>query len=201
MTLSRSRRQEQKGTPLRLEKGEEPNSMLIDVFSSKLGLNVDSPSFTPYSLVVNGNHPPPKSSRLSPKAVNAAPFKPKGSTPGILWYLSLDMNMFDTFLAPTAPIFTPSAKPYNPSAPDWVAPDVQDFVQQPYDNLAIVSVDPFDTFRLQSVTFLGVLFRSIGTRSTVNSTSIFQHRASSIPQIRQRIGRAGQNYEYGFDIL
>lgn len=102
--------------------------------SSKLGLNVDSPSFTPYSLVVNGNHPPPKSSRLSPKAVNAAPFKPKGSTP-----------------APTAPIFTPSAKPYNPSAPDWVAPDVQDFVQQPYDNLSIVEsshdashVNPFE---------------------------------------------------------
>lgn len=184
MTLSRSRHQEQKGTPLRLEKGEEPNSMLIDVFSSKLGLNVDSPSFTPYSLVVNGNHPPPKSSRLSPKAVNAAPFKPKGSTPGILRYLNLDTSMFDTYLAPTAPIFTPSAKPYNPSAPDWVAPDVQDFVQQPYDNLSIVSVDPFDTFHLQSITFLGVLFPFIGTRSTVNSTFIFQHRTSSIPPIR-----------------
>lgn len=52
--------------------------------------------------------------------------------------------MFDSFLAPTAPIFTPSAKPYNPSAPDWVAPDVQDFVQQPYNNLSIVSVDRFE---------------------------------------------------------
>lgn len=79
-----------KVTPPRAERyaiaigtGEEPKSMLIDLFSSKLGLNVDSPSFTPSSLVVNGNHPPAKSSRLSPKAVNAAPFKPKGSTPGI----------------------------------------------------------------------------------------------------------------------
>lgn len=51
--------------------------------------------------------------------------------------------MFDDFLVPNAPIFTPSAKPYNPSAPDWVAPDVQDFVQQPYTNLSIVSVDRF----------------------------------------------------------
>ncbi|MCJ1465693.1 PAB-dependent poly(A)-specific ribonuclease subunit 3 [Pseudocyphellaria aurata] len=88
--------------------------------SSKLGLNVESPSFTPSSLVVNGNHPPPKTTRLSPKAVNAAIFKPKGSTP-----------------APTAPIFTPSAKPYNPSAPDWVAPDVQEYVPS-YNNLSIV---------------------------------------------------------------
>lgn len=54
--------------------------------------------------------------------------------------------MFDHCLAPTAPIFTPSAKPYNPSAPDWVAPDVQDFVQQPYNNLSIVSVDRFKCF-------------------------------------------------------
>lgn len=87
MTLSRSRRHELKGMPLRLEKVKSQNSMLMDLFSSKLGLNVDSPSFTPSSLVVNGNHPPPKSSRLSPKAVNAAPFKPKGSTPGIFCWM------------------------------------------------------------------------------------------------------------------
>lgn len=70
--------------------------------------------------------------------------------------------MFDSFLAPTAPIFTPSAKPYNPSAPDWVAPDVQDFVQQPYNNLSIVSVDRFEClFCLQHVAFHGVRFLSI----------------------------------------
>ena len=48
--------------------------------SSKKRLNVDSPSFTPSSLAVNGQ--PSKSSGLSPKAAIAAPFKPKGIASG-----------------------------------------------------------------------------------------------------------------------
>lgn len=52
--------------------------------SVKKRLNVDSPSFTPANLTVNGSQAKPKSIGISPKFANAAPFKPKGlaSRPG-----------------------------------------------------------------------------------------------------------------------
>ena len=52
------------------------------LYSVKKRFNIASPSFTPSSLAVNGNHTPPKTLGLSPKAANAAPFKPRTLTPG-----------------------------------------------------------------------------------------------------------------------
>lgn len=46
---------------------------------------------------------------------------------------------FDNSLAPTAPIFTPSIKRYNPIAPDWVNPDVPE-VLPPYGNASAVRI-------------------------------------------------------------
>ena len=51
--------------------------------SIKKRFNVDSPSFTPSSLAVNGNNITAKTPGLSPKAANAAPFRPRNLTPGI----------------------------------------------------------------------------------------------------------------------
>lgn len=54
--------------------------MLCSCLSSvKKRFNVDSPSFTPASLTVNGAS---KTPGLSPKAANAAPFKPRNFSPG-----------------------------------------------------------------------------------------------------------------------
>ncbi|KAL8825995.1 MAG: hypothetical protein Q9170_007580, partial [Blastenia crenularia] len=85
--------------------------------SVKKRFNVDSPSFTPASLAVNGNQATPKSTGISPKFANAAPFKPKGivSRP-----------------ASTAPSNTSSTRPYNPNAPEWNVPDTQEFLPQTY---------------------------------------------------------------------
>lgn len=47
--------------------------------SIKKKFNVDSPSFTPASLAVNGAS---KTPGLSPKAANAAPFKPRNYSSG-----------------------------------------------------------------------------------------------------------------------
>lgn len=78
--------------------------------SAKKRFNVDSPSFTPSSLSVN--NPNPKPLGLSPKAANAAPFRPKNPTP--------------------VPTSSTPIKQYNPNAPDWIAAaqasEVPDFV-------------------------------------------------------------------------
>ena len=52
------------------------------LYSVKKRFNIASPSFTPSSLAVNGNHATAKTLGLSPKAANAAPFKPRTLTPG-----------------------------------------------------------------------------------------------------------------------
>lgn len=52
------------------------------LYSVKKRFNIASPSFTPSSLAVNGNHATTKTLGLSPKAANAAPFKPRTLTPG-----------------------------------------------------------------------------------------------------------------------
>ncbi|KAI4268722.1 MAG: hypothetical protein L6R38_007738 [Xanthoria sp. 2 TBL-2021] len=89
--------------------------------SAKKRFNVDSPSFTPASLAVNGNQPKPKATGISPKFANAAPFRPKvagvGSRP-----------------ASTAPSSTSSTKGYNPNAPEWTAPDAQEYLPSSYNN-------------------------------------------------------------------
>lgn len=53
-----------------------------DASSMKKRFNVDSPSFTPSSLAVNGASQPAKSLGLSPKAASAAPFRPKSAASG-----------------------------------------------------------------------------------------------------------------------
>ncbi|KAL8997112.1 MAG: hypothetical protein Q9169_003548 [Polycauliona sp. 2 TL-2023] len=95
--------------------------MAASAESVKKRFNVDSPSFTPASLAVNGNQTTPKATGISPKFANAAPFKPKvagvGSRP-----------------ASTAPSSTSSAKGYNPNAPEWTVPDAQEYLPSSYSN-------------------------------------------------------------------
>ncbi|KAL8690146.1 MAG: hypothetical protein Q9218_004345 [Villophora microphyllina] len=86
----------------------------------KKRFNVDSPSFTPSNLAVNGSQARPKSTGISPKFANAAPFKPKGLT---------------SRPASTAPSATSSVKGYNPNAPEWTAPDAQEFLPPSYNGV------------------------------------------------------------------
>ncbi|KAL8773317.1 MAG: hypothetical protein Q9209_001711 [Squamulea sp. 1 TL-2023] len=116
----------------------------VDSFVKKR-FNVDSPSFTPASLAVNGNQNKPKSTGISPKFANAAPFKPKGAG-------------FGSRPASTAPSATPLAKGYNPNAPEWTALEAQEFLPSSYNNgttskigsscempLDVLTDDPFVT--------------------------------------------------------
>ncbi|KAF6238459.1 hypothetical protein HO173_003426 [Letharia columbiana] len=97
----------------------QPNSQ---VESIKKRFNIASPSFTPSSLAVNGNHATPKTLGLSPKAANAAPFKPRTLTPA--------PSVASSSVSST----TASLKQYNPNAPDWIAPDAQEFLPQAYNS-------------------------------------------------------------------
>lgn len=59
------------------------------------------------------------------------------------------MLFLTNFVAPTAPAFTPASKQYNPTALDWVAPEVPDFIPQSYNNISTaVSVKFLDVFFL-----------------------------------------------------
>ncbi|KAL8983971.1 MAG: hypothetical protein Q9205_001943 [Flavoplaca limonia] len=89
--------------------------------SVKKRFNVDSPSFTPASLAVNGNQSKLKATGISPKFANAAPFKPK-----VTGAVSRP--------ASTAPSSTPSAQNYNPNAPEWTAADHQEYLPSSYNN-------------------------------------------------------------------
>ncbi|MCJ1409726.1 PAB-dependent poly(A)-specific ribonuclease subunit 3 [Ptychographa xylographoides] len=118
MIQSRSMHRRQKGAitcdkPLRTAL----LTFVIETLSVKKKFNIDSPSFTPTllnssltSLAVNGSAIKPTG--LSPKAANAAPFKPKG--------LGSETGAYPK-------------KQYNPTAPDWQlgpSPDVQEFLPQ-----------------------------------------------------------------------
>ncbi|KAL8789986.1 MAG: hypothetical protein Q9213_000872 [Squamulea squamosa] len=96
--------------------------------SVKKRFNVDSPTFTPASLAANGNQNKPKSTGISPKFANAAPFKPKGAGIG-------------SRPASTAPSATPLAKGYNPNAPEWTALEAQEFLPSSYNNGATSPID------------------------------------------------------------
>ncbi|KAL8733118.1 MAG: hypothetical protein Q9166_002310 [cf. Caloplaca sp. 2 TL-2023] len=85
--------------------------------SVKKRFNVDSPSFTPASLAINGNQAKSKVTGISPKFANAAPFKPKGAATS------------------TAPSSTSLAKGYNPNAPEWTAPDAQEFLPSSFNSI------------------------------------------------------------------
>ncbi|KAL4895768.1 PAB-dependent poly(A)-specific ribonuclease subunit pan3 [Aspergillus ambiguus] len=110
---------------------------------SKRRLNVDSPSFTPSLLSSNGSSPTTSSATLkktttiSPKAANAAPFQPRSV-----------MSRSNTS--------TPSARA-DSATPDWSVAEVQEFVPQGFDtthmaslqgngNGPVPSSSPFDPF-------------------------------------------------------
>ncbi|KAG8528798.1 uncharacterized protein KY384_006486 [Bacidia gigantensis] len=98
-----------------------PSTMLLPSRLRKR-LNVDSPSFTPSSLAANGNAPVSKALTLSPRTASAAPFKPKSITP---------VSSVASFSS------SPASKPYNPSAPDWVSGEPQEFLPQGFNNLSL----------------------------------------------------------------
>lgn len=140
--------------------------------SAKKRFNVDSPSFTPASLAVNGNQPKPKATGISPKFANAAPFKPKvagvGSRP-----------------ASTAPSSTSSTKGYNPNAPEWTAPEAQEYLPPSYNNaIPPVSVDWF-SFLLPLSIAIRVL-PSILCRCEVESTVEHQDRGTPLIHLHGR---------------
>ncbi|GAB1212403.1 PAB-dependent poly(A)-specific ribonuclease subunit 3 [Aspergillus terreus] len=110
---------------------------------SKRRLNVDSPSFTPSLLSSNGSSPTSSSATLkktttiSPKAANAAPFQPRG-------------------ISSRSNASTPSARAES-AAPDWSVAEVQEFVPQGFEtshmaslqgngNGPVPSTSPFDPF-------------------------------------------------------
>jgi PAB-dependent poly(A)-specific ribonuclease subunit 3 len=104
--------------------------------SSKKGLNVDSPSFTP-SLLSSNDTSSKKTTTISPKAASAAPFLPKNVT-----------SRSNTS--------TPSIR-QETATPDWSVSEIQDFVPQSFDasqvaslqgnsNGVLASAGPYDPF-------------------------------------------------------
>jgi len=89
--------------------------------SSKKGLNVDSPSFTP-SLLSTNDTSSKKTTTISPKAASAAPFLPKSVT-----------SRSNTS--------TPSIR-QETATPDWSVPEIQDFVPQSFDTSQVVRKAP-----------------------------------------------------------
>ena len=115
-------------------------SMVLNIaFSLKKRFNVDSPSFTPSSLAVNGTSAPSKTIGLSPRTASAAPFKPKSLTPGMECHPSKIQNELTMNTASSVASFSSSSnlKSYNPNAPDWVGPEVQEFLPQSFNSLSV----------------------------------------------------------------
>lgn len=95
---------------------------------------MDSPSFTPSLLATNGTGGGIKTTTISPKAANAAPFMPKGPTSGGTEERCLRYDA-DLRLVGTA---TPPA--HNDSAlAEWAAPEAQEFLPHIYEPLQLVS--------------------------------------------------------------
>ncbi|KAI9849882.1 MAG: PAB-dependent poly(A)-specific ribonuclease subunit 3 [Sclerophora amabilis] len=82
----------------------------------KKRLNVDSPTFTPSSLATNGRGVGTKSTAISPKAADAAPFTPKSTNVGK---------------------GAPFGNQTTASSSDWAVPDVHEFIPQAYDGLQL----------------------------------------------------------------
>lgn len=157
--------------------------------SAKKRFNVDSPSFTPASLAVNGNQPKPKATGISPKFANAAPFKPKvagvGSRPGTEESITFPKQHQLNYPASTAPSSTSSTKGYNPNAPEWTAPEAQEYLPPSYNNaIPPVSVDWF-SFLLPLSIAIRVL-PSILCRCEVESTVEHQDRGTPLIHLHGR---------------
>ncbi|KAI9675632.1 MAG: PAB-dependent poly(A)-specific ribonuclease subunit 3 [Caeruleum heppii] len=91
--------------------------------SLKRRLNVDSPTFTPSSLTSNGSGSGVKSTTISPKAANAAPFTPKSSSAG----------------TSTPPLQRQS------DLARWAAPEAPEFVPQTFDSFQLGDVSSLAT--------------------------------------------------------
>ncbi|KAL8676738.1 MAG: hypothetical protein Q9186_006770 [Xanthomendoza sp. 1 TL-2023] len=154
--------------------------------SVKKRFNVDSPSFTPASLAVNGNQTKSKATGISPKFANAAPFKPKGiaSRP-----------------ASTAPSSAPLAKGYNPNAPEWTAPDVQEFVPASYNSIPS-SFDRNRIFHASSSTLSANAVPFQSQLASVDSLSPNNNQRSiSYPSAKNRSTEGPPLSEYYFQSL
>lgn len=101
----------------------------------KKTFNVDSPSFTPsfLSATENFNANGKKSTGISPKAANAAPFLPKSAA--VSSKLSSDCAVRSVECMLTELITTGA----DTSTPDWPV-DVQEFIPQSYSSSHMVSV-------------------------------------------------------------
>lgn len=150
--------------------------------SAKKRFNVDSPSFTPASLAVNGTQTKPKATGISPKFANAAPFKPKvagvGSRPGTEESITFPKQHQLNYPASTAPSSTSSTKGYNPNAPEWTAPDAQEYLPPLYNN----AIPPVSVNQSSCLVLLGIaihVFPPILCRCEVEST--VEHQDKKTP--------------------
>ncbi|KAJ9300554.1 hypothetical protein DTO271G3_1718 [Paecilomyces variotii] len=91
-----------------------------DSNGSKKRLNVDSPSFTPSLLAANGTSTTKKTTTISPKAANAAPFLPKS-------------------VASRSNTNSPSIR-QDAATPDWSVAEIQDFVPHGFDATQVASL-------------------------------------------------------------
>ncbi|KAJ9203108.1 hypothetical protein DTO166G4_5559 [Paecilomyces variotii] len=91
-----------------------------DSNGSKKRLNVDSPSFTPSLLAANGTSTTKKTTTISPKAANAAPFLPKS-------------------VASRSNTSSPSIR-QDAATPDWSVAEIQDFVPHGFDATQVASL-------------------------------------------------------------
>ncbi|EED21333.1 poly(A)-binding protein-dependent poly(A) ribonuclease, putative [Talaromyces stipitatus ATCC 10500] len=109
--------------------------------NDRKGLNVDSPSFTPTTLAANGSTPK-KQNTISPKAVSAAPFLPKG------------------------PSSSAQSARSDAGSSEWSVAEIQDFVPQGFDGGQVVPLQgngngvlspapPYDPFVTQQSSIAG----------------------------------------------
>ncbi|KAE8151961.1 PAB-dependent poly(A)-specific ribonuclease subunit pan3 [Aspergillus avenaceus] len=132
-------RYEDKGCAFNHDPQRVNSAYQSDSSNSRRRLNVDSPSFTPSLLSSNGSSPTTatvtakKTTTISPKAANAAPFQPRGSNTS-----------------------TPSGRAET-MTPDWSVAEVQEFVPQGFEathmaslqgngNGGVPPTSPFDPF-------------------------------------------------------
>jgi hypothetical protein len=87
-------------------------------------LNVDSPSFTPLQPQPNGFQQG-RSSALSPRSANAAPFTPKLSKPS--WSLLFVCSRADSLGPLSNPVLP------KPTAPEWTPQEFPEFVPKSFD--------------------------------------------------------------------
>jgi PAB-dependent poly(A)-specific ribonuclease subunit 3 len=128
-------------------------ALLVDRYSnppsalSSTRFNVESPSFTPLQPQPNGLQQG-RSSALSPRSANAAPFTPKSSKPS--WSPPFVRAQKANFLGPLANHARPK-----PTAPEWTPQEFTEFVPKSFDPSQTSAqgetpFQPYETYNLQS---------------------------------------------------